>query len=234
MYLLILLMTCSYIISDILMEKIKLEGRYYMNHFICNAIIVYYTSQYMISSYRDTLIYPLIPNASYNNLYVAYSTVYSIHLYHIIWYFKKLRFDDWLHHIMMTCIALPLTSLVNCTNLIAHCLFFITGLPGGMDYILLFLIRNNICDKMIEKKINRLINLWIRCPGCISNVTLVLYNLLKWHDLMTYTELYSSIIIMMTVYWNGIYFMEQVIADYAILKYQYNNNQYNNIKKLKK
>ena len=208
MLFLIPMITSLFIFSDIIMQVYNIEGRYYMNHFLGNMIIVYYTLPYMINSYTETITDGCIE--------CAISIVYSTHIYHMIWYLSKLRYDDWLHHLVMVGVTLPLTYFVNNNNLIGHCLFFITGLPGGIDYLLLFLIRNNIIDKMIEKKLNRLINLWIRCPGCISNVTLILYNIIKYYNIISNVVLWSSIIIMGTVYWNGIYFMEQVVVNYAL------------------
>lgn len=207
--------TCLFILSDIILTLCNIEGRYYLNHFIGNMIIVYITLPYMINSYTDIII-----DGNMNN---ATSIVYSIHIYHMIWYYNKLRYDDWLHHLVMVGIALPLTYFVSENNLIGHCLFFTTGLPGGIDYFMLFLIRNNMMNRITEKNINRLINLWIRCPGCISNVTLVLYNIIKYYNTITNTMLLSSLIIMGTVYWNGIYFMEQVVVNYALT----NNNKKN-------
>lgn len=212
MLFLISTITSLFILSDIIMNICNIEGRYYMNHFIGNMMIVCITLPYMINSYTD-IDTDIIHN---NNIVNAISIVYSTHIYHMLWYFSKLRYDDILHHLIMVGVALPLTILVSSNNLVGHCLFFITGLPGGIDYFLLFLIRNNMMDKMIEKKLNRLINLWIRCPGCISNVTLVLYNLIKYYNTISNTMLWASIIIMGTVFWNGIYFMEQVVVNYAL------------------
>ena len=210
MLFLISTITTMFILSDIIMNLLNVEGRYYLNHFIGNMIIVYITLPYMLNSYNDNNI--LIDG----NLDNAISIVYSTHIYHMLWYYSKLRYDDILHHLVMVGLALPLTSLLSSNNLIGHCLFFITGLPGGIDYFMLFLIRNNMMDKMIEKKLNRLINLWIRCPGCISNVTLVLCNIIKYYNTITNMTILISSIIMGTVFWNGIYFMEQVVVNYAL------------------
>jgi hypothetical protein len=200
-----------FIISDIFMKKFSIEGRYYMNHFIGNMIIAYNTFNCMIQSYN-------INSIQCNSELIDYTKniIYSIHLYHILWYYNKLRFDDWLHHILMCGIALPLTYNTDYNNLIAHGIFFITGLPGGIDYLLLFMVRNNIIDRMIEKKFNLYINLWLRCPGCISNITLIIATIVTNYNSILYSQLIGSIIIIGTIYWNGIYFMEQVVSNYAV------------------
>ena len=53
-------------------------------------------------------------------------------------------------------------SLSDCFNM-----FFLTGLPGCIDYFLLGLVKLNILDKLKEKQINVYINNWIRGPGCV-------------------------------------------------------------------
>ena len=212
MLLLIPCVTFLFILFDIILNILHIEGRYYFNHFIANMIIVKNTLPYLINCYTHNMIEDIM------EIEISKSIVYSIHIYHIIWYFNKLRFDDWLHHIIMVCIALPLTNLIDKLSLTGHCLFFINGLPGGIDYLLLFLIRNNILNKIVEKKINRILNLWIRCPGCIATSTLIIYNIVQYYHTMTYNMYYASLLIMVIVYWNGIYFMDKVVTDYALYK----------------
>jgi hypothetical protein len=196
-------------LTDYVMKKFNIEGRYYANHATANAVVVYNIFTHMLYSYNIT--YPLIDITS---LYTAKYVVYGLHLYHMIVYFNKLRKDDWLHHILMIGIALPLTEFIPQSNIIGHCLFFTTGLPGMIDYFLLFLVRNNIINKQTEKKINSNLNLWVRCPGCIMNVTLSISSMLLYYNMMSINQLVFGNIILSTVYWNGIYFMNQVIVDY--------------------
>ena len=204
-----------FITSDYIMEQLNIKGSYYINHFICNMMIVYNTYECMLYSYSDMNI------CDFNNILLSQNSIYALHLYHMIWYFDKLRFDDWIHHLIMVGISLPLTSLVDKYNLIGHGMFFINGLPGGIDYILLALVRNNMVDKEIEKRINKYINLWIRCPGCISNVTLSFKVFIDMYNTSTFLSNISSIIIMLSIYWNGIYFMEQVVSDHRMYTLQY-------------
>ena len=44
------------------------------------------------------------------------------------------------HHILMIGIALPIGWFVDSKSLLGYSLFFTTGLPGGIDYFLLFLV----------------------------------------------------------------------------------------------
>jgi len=200
-----------YIGFDYLLQKYRIEGRYYLNHVICNSIVVYSTFNSMLNSYD---INNIITNEQILYLYYAKITIYSLHIYHTLWYFNKLRKDDWLHHILMIGICLPLIDTVPQNNIISHGLFYTTGLPGLIDYSLLFLNRNNFIPRYFEKIVNVYLNLWIRCPGCIMNFSLAIASLINNYHLLTNNQIYSSLIITSLVFWNGVYFMNQTLADY--------------------
>ena len=189
----------------------KLKGKYYLSHAIVNFLILINCTKDMVSSYTD-----FDNGIKADTNFIPTMLVYSLHFYHMIAYYKKLRFDDWLHHILMVLVALPLSSLIKTGTLLNHSLFFLCGLPGMIDYILLFLVRNNIIDKMTEKYVNKQINLWIRAPGCIAHSALSILAYMKNRDSEVATD-YDFIVMLITtalVYWNGIYFMEQVVSDY--------------------
>ena len=192
------------------------KGKYYLIHFINNIFITYYTFLDVIYTFTEF-------NNNYQNCIINYSPTvitFSLHLYHTIIYYKKLQFDDWLHHILMCCVALPLTLLFNPGYLLGYSLFFLTGLPGGINYLLLFLTRNKIITRMTQKTINTSLNLWIRLPGCISHTTItLLYLINNFHDFYLY-EMCLIMLITSIVFWNGIYFMNQVVQNYAICKLQ--------------
>ena len=53
-------------------------------------------------------------------------------------YYNKLKFDDYLHHGLMVFVALPLGIYLNSGSLLDHGYFYLTGPPGGINYLLLF------------------------------------------------------------------------------------------------
>jgi hypothetical protein len=201
----------DYLLSD------KVQGKYYLVHYLNNMVISYLTSfdvYHSIIDLHNFYKYPM----NYN----AITLTFALHFYHIIWYYKKLRFDDWLHHILMVCLALPLSLYIPCGSLLGYSLFFLTGLPGGIDYLLLFMTRNNYLNAITEKKINNYLNLWIRAPGCISHSTLSLvgYFILKNNNVIRLTlfEFICFSFVNLSIFWNGIYFMNQVVINYNMNK----------------
>ena len=190
----------------------NIKGQYYFNHFIVNSLIVF-------STYNDVL----LPYTNFDNILdigvntTAVEYTFSIHLYHIIMYYNKFLFDDWLHHIVMIFFTLPMGLYFNCGPIMGHSLFFLTGLPGGINYLLLFLQRNNLIEKKTQKYYNYQLNIWIRQPGCIATSILALLYYNKYVNKNDYLSLFFVSYIGISQYWNGVYFMEQVVRNYNIL-----------------
>jgi hypothetical protein len=206
-----------YVGIDALMGK-KYEGKYFFIHGVNNALIVYLTYSDLILTFTN------FNTVLTNNINILPSIItYSLHVYHTFVYYRKFKFDDWLHHILMG--AALFTAHQFCTGrLINYSLFFTTGLPGMIDYFLLFFVKNNKMNPIVEKKMNSWINLWIRCPGCTSHavLTLLVYNIYSNTLLNSNFEKFGYIFTAAITYWNGIYFMNKVIVSY--------NNSIMNIK----
>ena len=206
----ILAYTGIFCVVDAFLHRIcKLEGVYYALHAIHNALIVYTTVPEVWFTMTDFL----HAMRAAPNLY-ALQICYALHFYHVICYWRKFRFDDYLHHILMIGVALPIGGLLPSGTLLGFSLFFTTGLPGGIDYFLLFLTRNDWLDRDVEKRVNAHLNVWIRAPGCIANaVYTVAYLSLQpvQYDLFFYGGCATAIL----TFWNGLYFMQQVVVDAA-------------------
>eukprot|EP00760_Papus_ankaliazontas_P004356 PhM_4_TR11828/c0_g1_i1/m.7951 len=91
----------------------------------------------------------------------------AVHLYHVIAY-RNLTADDWFHHGLFCTTIIPMHFMF-CWGVWANTLpFFISGLPGGIDYLLLALVKLHKMQSLTEKRINAFLNMWIRAPGIIS------------------------------------------------------------------
>lgn len=206
----------SFCLTDRLLTKYtKLDGIYYLLHFVHNGIIVYLTYYDVVNTlFNFESIFTSTKNVQ------ALEFVFALHLYHLALYWQKFRFDDWLHHILMIGIALPIGSFVESRSLMGYNLFFTTGLPGGIDYFLLFLTRNNWLNKNYEKEINAWLNTWIRSPGCISHVVLTL----AYSSIITptySTNWWLSILVASLTFWNGQYFMRQIVENNITVQLKY-------------
>jgi hypothetical protein len=215
----ILGLTSALCTADYLLRLFHLEGRYYVLHSLHNVAIVALTAPDVYHTLTD---FQNITSYSVNT--TATALCFSLHFYHILWYFKKLRYDDWLHHGLMIGFALPVGFLVESHTLLGFSLFFTTGLPGSIDYFMLFLTRNYWLSRNTEKRVNSWLAVWIRSPGCVAQAALTLTWLLSYrlsslgeYDalLWMWAQFIGGILTAFLNYWNGQYFMEQVVRDYA-------------------
>jgi hypothetical protein len=203
----------------LLTQYTSLDGIYYLIHSLHNGAIVYLTGQEVYKSLTD---FNYILTSPKN--ITALECVFALHLYHLAIYWRKFRLDDWLHHILMIGIALPIGWFADSRSLLGYSLFFTTGLPGGIDYVLLFLARNNWLQRGTEKVINAWLNTWIRSPGCISHVTLTLILISIETTIFSQMWWYGIIVAALT-FWNGQYFMRQVVENNVLfLKWQKDHN----------
>eukprot|EP01135_Chromosphaera_perkinsii_P011317 Nk52_evm1s2373 gene=Nk52_evmTU1s2373 len=169
----------------------------------------------------------------------------AIHLYHML-FFNDLIWLDWLHHGLMTGIVSPLSLLVPTGPLINWVLFFICGVPGGLDYLMLFLVKHGKMDKLTEKRYNSAINAWFRLPGILFCIPVGHF----WIALNEpdFSQRMFCYVMGLLLFWNPIYFAERVVGNYHVTHFkrhstgdmpegnhlgQTNNNNNNNSAKIK-
>mgnify|MGYP007078086960 CR=1 FL=1 len=97
---------------------------------------------------------------------IATQQIVALHLYHLA-LFECTR-DDWAHHALFVGViggfGLSFDAGGPLRNLIA---FFMCGLPGGLDYMMLTLVKHDVISPLTEKTWNTRINVWIRSPGLL-------------------------------------------------------------------
>lgn len=182
-------------------------GVYFLMHFFHNCLVSYYT---LANVYH-------VFSSSYGRAFLSKQVVpliYAFHVYHIFRYIKYFRPDDWYHHIFSMAIAVPLTfAYFDQEDLLGMCFFFTTGFPGGINYLLLFLSKNNCgVSKRTQQKCNTLIQSWIRCPGIVMNSGFVAKHVCEVST--SFTNQLSGFIIFFILLWNGIYFQNIVLENY--------------------
>lgn len=195
---------------DKFLKNNNIEGRYYINHFIGNMIISYYTFSDFIYSITN---FSNIIERDYSM--VPINITFALHFYHIVSYYYKLTFDDWLHHLLMVGFCLPGGLYAKAGVIINICLFFLSGLPGGINYLFLAFQRNDMVPRITQKRVNNFLNLWIRQPGCIYCSTLGVLYINYNYEQFNMLQIIINYLIGISIYWNGIYFMEQVHANYV-------------------
>lgn len=184
-------------ISDLALTQFHIDGIYYILHVVHNIIVM---ADVLRPPYDD------VPTHTID-------LVIGFHLYHILLYYRKLRFIDWLHHILM-CGILVLVYYENIGGRpIRYGLFFTTGLPGMCDYVVLSLERNKFVTNNCYRILSKYINVWIRGPGCvIASYEIALFASTLTHRLDW--ERATCFFFAFLVFWNGCYFaMKSVEAE---------------------
>ena len=183
---------------DIYNIKLNSSTRWFFLHFIVNCIIVYY-------SISDTKICFLESDNCYKipwnvNSIKTYKYATYLHIYHCL--FFMLTKEDYLHHILMVIICGTccyfLQSIIS-----SFALFFLTGLPGAIDYLLLYLVKRNKLNMLTEKKIYVLISAYIRSPGCIYTLAIGMNGILNYYYNSEYWQLFRLGTTLFLIYWNG-------------------------------
>lgn len=175
--------------------------RWFFLHCIINFIIVYYSFNDMITCINNiTECYNIKFN---NNSIKTFNYAVNLHIYHCI--FFKLTKDDYIHHFIMVLICGTISFFCN-SLLIIYSLFFLSGLPGGIDYFFLYLVKINYLNKISEKKINIFLSGFIRLPGCVSTMLIGYYGVKNYYNSKNYITMLLLLINSLLVYCNGIYY----------------------------
>jgi len=196
------------------------KARYFVLHVAANAVIATFCVEDLILMITDPL-KALSMDVTSN---VPLGIVYAIHVYHMVAPGFRLYFVDWLHHILMVVLGCPAMMIAKAGPIGNFNFFFICGLPGGLDYLMLVLVKQRLIKPLTEKKYNRLLNLWCRTPFLIATST---FFFLKTHiDLADSTKTVTAAIFATRIFcillnaWNGLYFMDRVVGNYYVVSHK--------------
>ena len=179
------------------------KEQWFQLHALINACIVYFSYNDVYDCFMD----PTVSIQPCSNLFGG-SFALMLHVYHS--YAYQMTYMDKLHHGISVFLATPLCLLYQ-TKGISMYYFFGTGLPGGIDYFLLSLVKQQKLDSIKEKKINSYLNTFIRIPG------LVLASYLIWKDAIQHPSKiihYSNRLLALLVFLNGTIFGKMAIENY--------------------
>lgn len=184
--------------------------RWFVLHSITNLIIV-------ITSFMDMknlLINPLHQESTLLTNYPRILTI-GLHFYHLIAF--KIEFIDYLHHFLMIG-ALSSTYYYSDLVMTNYFLFFMTGITGMFDYMMLALVKLNIMNKITEKRINSMLNNYIRYPLIMNGVSALYFRYIN--NVYEFTaksyNIYGFILLMAIFFWNGSYFNYRVVHNYGM------------------
>ncbi len=191
-------------------------GRYFILHVLCNGFVT-------VVHFNDVVLAYWRPSEAFAALTDTRGTavIAALHLFHMTC-FRPLPLVDWVHHIVMIVVMLPLAVLLNPGRLLGHGAFFSSGLPGGLDYLMLVLVKAGRMASGEEKRINAVIQTWLRAPFCLYHALFVWCNWRENPLALTKPHLPSCAIapamavVAVTFFWNAMYFQSRVVANAAV------------------
>ena len=180
-----------------------------MVHFIVNLINTIFILPYIKILIQDPL--KLLHQSTINQtdstyLNMIYPMVIGLHTFHLIHHLNKINYDELIHH-TLTHIFWYIIYLAN-NPLYIIPMIGMSGIPGGITYLLLFLNKFNYVSLICEKKISMYLNIWLRAPLCIIFTPLLYIQSLK--NNLYYETLFMIAFTMI----NGIHFMHNIIDSY--------------------
>ena len=189
-------------------KELHHNSRWFFMHFIGNSIVTYYC----FDDVRKCLKHPEVCSSelSSNDSEFALISIFVLHLYHMVIFRKYLKEGEWFHHLLWGIgLSLP-TIFFKITRISSLGIWFLSGFPGAIDYLLLWLVKLKLLKSEIEKWTYILITLMIRSPGCLLAVFInQLYS--KYNHWTDYTNLGLCIL----VFWNAQYYTYLTVRDYT-------------------
>jgi len=156
-----------------------------------------------VGTKKDYLLYK-------NNYEFLFPMISGLHTFHLIKSFNKIKLDEIAHHVITY--AFGFINYILSHPFFYSYLIIVSGIPGGITYLLLFLQKLEYIESITEKKISYLLNVWIRAPFTIVWATLA-YDRLIYVEETTINKILILISIII-IPLNGIHFMTTIAQSY--------------------
>ena len=189
-------------------------GRWFALHALTNMIIVAFCLPELARLWPDPVVGLVQSTAVLSRVPLAMNL--AVHTYHVVLWLEEMQWIDWLHHGLMTFVAIPACLACNMGPVVNLMHFFVLGLPGGIDYALLSLVKMQRLSPLREKSLNCTLNLWLRSPGIVMCTTLGYLQLCFVRTLyaMPVLELGCRALLLTLFPWNCQFFLDRVIRSH--------------------
>ena len=182
------------------------KTRWFALHCLVNAAVVVGCVPDMVELSARPLCVAVEPPASYYPGYYAW----GLHAYHLAAY-TDLRLEDFVHHVLFAGLLGPFNYSYEWGRMTNLLVFFMTGLPGGIDYGCLVLVKSGRLNRIYQKSICSTINNWCRVPGLVATATLMAS--VAMHGAIRAPGWVVAIVTCLCLL-NGLYYGEQAIGTY--------------------
>eukprot|EP00756_Hemistasia_phaeocysticola_P042473 Hpha_TRINITY_DN16972_c1_g4::TRINITY_DN16972_c1_g4_i1::g.55823::m.55823 len=195
----------------------KSKGRWFFVHSFANALVCLTALRSMVAVLMDPM--NAVNSEVFNDSSVfgdasvwPLTIVNSVHLYHMV-AFRDLSAADYFHHLLFIP-TIGLSGQVFQWGALGNWqAFFISGLPGGLDYFMLYLQKEGKLEKMQEKRYNANLNIWCRMPGILVATILCYSGLVNGRY---GAPLWAMVMQLTLPPYNALYYAKQSVANYSV------------------
>jgi len=136
----------------------------------------------------------------------------AVHMFHLVVYFFELRTEDIVHHLLFGVLLSIMNFSWSWGQVTNQLLFFITGLPGGITYALLVMVKLGKLKALREKGWSASLNTWLRAPGLVWFVAVVGSCLAHgWY----FAPTWAVWLCILLAFINGTYYGRQALENYV-------------------
>jgi hypothetical protein len=199
-------------------EHVHHNRRWFLIHTYINGMVTYYNFSDTVSCLIDPARYCDLTMSS--GSFMATNLMIAGHIYHMIVFYPYLKKEEWFHHLVMMGFN-GLSIYIMRSKLQAASAFFLCGLPGLIDYFLLWCVKMNFINPILEKNIYLFIASYLRSPGSIvvSYVSVPVICKHAYKPMFWYCGLLSAL-----NFWNGQYYLTKSCMDYEKWKTRKSND----------
>lgn len=188
---------------------IDFNQTYFLLHFIVNLINTILLIPLIIHLINDPTGKYIISN-DWRQLNIIYPMIIGLHTFHVIHNINKIYYDEIIHHVL-THTFWYIIYIADNPIYIAP-IMSMSGIPGGITYLMLFLQKYNLISRNNEKKISMYLNIWLRAPLCI------IFTPLLYIQSLTNGLFYETLFMILFTMINGIHFMHNIVESYYLSK----------------
>jgi len=138
--------------------------------------------------------------------------VNAVHVYHMIGGFS-LSSADYFHHLLFIPLLGFPGQVLSWGPAQAAGAFFISGLPGGLTYLMLAMVKLGWMNSIKEKRVTANLNSWVRVPGILITSFLVYQAAIYGNHSLNVWFMVPS---MLLGPYNALYYNKQAVANFTV------------------
>ncbi|KAG8462935.1 hypothetical protein KFE25_001708 [Diacronema lutheri] len=210
-----------YALDGVISRLPLVKSRWFSLHTVVNAMVVMLAAEDTFATLADPVHATTGPATT-----LAVSLIIALHVYHAA--FFTLDAVDVIHHVVSVGILGPLAVCYRPGVFLNYVSFFVSGLPGGVDYAMLALVKHGYLEPLSEKYWNSKINVWMRGPMLVIGAFIAYQSALETSlahcaadqcgtpgGPLPRGQRAAALITAAVLLWNGQFFAERVIVNFG-------------------